>query len=327
MMQYPSELDMNILKEKMNLSDEVIRASRFSSEDLNTMYKDYLNRLPGLEELKNNFLSQYIVPAKDLPLHSYNGRVKEPYHLIEKIVRKRNTNDAKYNNMLVSDYYKYITDLIGCRILLVYRKDWEKVHDYLVELFPNDASQYIDTNHYASSYDSVALPLLKPYMAEGPVAHIRLGDPEIYRNKLKVLSNHYYRSLHYVVRCEEYYIEIQVRTLFDEAWGEVDHDVLYPYHKDDSILVGFSQLLNRVAGTGDEMSAYFKEVLLPERPIQKGLPLDVPITSTRHLRVSPFHNGTTSLAMPSSEIPSGSTSQEILDFTLFGDSGKFDKEV
>jgi len=71
---------MNILKGEMNLSDELINASRFSTEDLQTIYKDYVNnRLDVLEELKNRFVSQYIVPAKDLPLHSYNGRVKDPY--------------------------------------------------------------------------------------------------------------------------------------------------------------------------------------------------------------------------------------------------------
>lgn len=329
MAKYPPELDVNILKEKMNLSDEVIKASRFSVGDLQTIYKDYVdNRLDELEELKNGFVSQYIVPAKDLPLHSYNGRVKNPYHLIEKIIRKRSTNDAKYSDMLVSDYYKYITDLIGCRILLVYKRDWESVHDYLTGLFPNDTSRYIDSNHFVSSYDAVDVSVSQPYMAEPPVAHIRLGDPEIYQNKLKVLNNHYYRSLHYVLRYGAYYIEIQVRTLFDEAWGEVDHDVLYPYHKSDKVLVGFSQLLNRVAGAGDEMSIYFKEVLLPERPIQSSPPLDVPIQSTQNLTVSSFHNST-SLAsgMPLSTLPNGSTPKEILGVTLYGDLGKTGEEA
>lgn len=326
---YPPDLDMNILKGEMNLSDELINASRFSTEDLQTIYKDYVNnRLDVLEELKNRFVSQYIVPAKDLPLHSYNGRVKDPYHLIEKIIRKRNTNDAKYSNMLVSDYYKYITDLIGCRILLVYKRDWESVHNYLTEHFPNDTSRYIDCNHFASSYDAADASVSQPYMAEPPVAHIRLGDPEIYQNKLKVLNNHYYRSLHYVLRYGAYYVEIQVRTLFDEAWGEVDHDVLYPYHKSDKVLVGFSQLLNRVAGAGDEMSTYFKEILLPERPIQNGPPLDVPIQPTQNLIVSSYLNSTSrTSAVPPSSIPSGSTPEEILGFTLYGDLGKTGEEA
>ncbi len=322
MAKYPSELALNILKEKMNLSDDVIEASRFSMEDLQTIYKDYVDHhLDELEKLKNSFVSQYIVPAKGLPFHSYSGRVKDPYHLIEKIIRKRSTNGTKYGDMLVSDYYKYITDLIGCRILLVYKKDWKSVHNYLTELFPNDPSQYIDINHFASSYDKATASISQPYIVEPPVAHMRLGDPEIYQNKLKVQSNHYYRSLHYVLRYGAYYVEIQVRTLFEEAWGEVDHDVLYPCHKNNQTLVGFSELLNRVAGAGDEMSAYFKDVLLPGCPIQNGPPLDHPIQLTQNLTVPSFHSSTAS-AMPPSQLPSGSTPEEILGFTLYGNLGK-----
>ena len=86
-------------------------------------------------------------------------------------------------------------------------------------------------------------------------------------------------------------------------------------------MVGFSQLLNRVAGAGDEMSAYFKAVLLPERPIQDGPPLDVPIQLTQNLIVPSFHSSTVS-AMSPSQLPSGSTPAEILGFTLYGDLGK-----
>ncbi len=331
MAEYPLKLDLNKLKEEMHLSDEVIEASRFSKEDLQTIYQDYVeHRLDELEELKNRFVSQYIVSAKNLPFHSYSGRVKDPYHLIEKIIRKRSTNDVKYGDMLASDYYKYITDLIGCRILLVYKRDWEKVHNHLTSFFPNDASRYIDCNHFASSYDAADASTSHPYMAEPPVAHTRLGDPEIYQNKLKVLNNHYYRSLHYVLRYGTYYVEIQVRTLFDEAWGEVDHDVLYPYHKSDKVLVGFSQLLNRVAGTGDEMSAYFKDVLLPERPIEKSSPLDVPRQPAQTLTGPPSLGRTSqshSSAMPLSASPGGATPGEILGITLYGDLGKIEGEA
>ena len=84
-----------------------------------------------------------------------------------------------------------------------------------------------------------------------------------------------------------------------------------------------------MAGAGDEMSAYFKDVLLPERPIQNGPPLDVPIQPTQHLTVSSFHNGTSSSssATPTSSLSSGSTPAEILGFTLYGDLGKKGEEV
>lgn len=172
-----------------------------------------------------------------------------------------------------------MTDIIGCRILLIYKEDWRSVHDYLISQFPNDPSKYVDPNHYATSY---VITLQPPFMAEPPVAHIRLGDAEIYPETiLKVKRDRYYRSLHYIIRYEEYYVEIQVRTLFEEAWGEVDHDVLYPYYKNDALLVDFSKLINRAAGMSDEMSAYFRSKLSSGRPYQPGKLQDVPLTTVR----------------------------------------------
>lgn len=275
MAEYPPELDLNRLKKEMNLSDKAIAASGFTESELQSIYKDYLDRLDPLYDLKNRFVSEHIVSAKNLQLHSFSARIKEPDHLIEKIIRKRSTNDLKYRSMTTSDYYKYITDLIGCRILLVYKHDWEKVHDYLVGVFPDDPSLYIDENQYALSYD--VAPSIA-FMAEPPVAHMRLGDPEIYPPSMQIERDRYYRSLHYIIRYEEYYIELQVRTLFEEAWGEVDHDVLY---KDNPYLVDFSKLINRISGAGDAMSSYFKLKLFPLiPPTSSDTLIDVPITTT-----------------------------------------------
>lgn len=313
---YPSVLDLNKLKQEMNLSDEAIKNSGFTPEDLQTIYSDYLGRLPNLENLKNNFIFKYIAPAKGVRIHSYGGRVKSPTHLIEKIIRKRSTNDSKYKNMTVSDYYKYITDLIGCRILLVYKDDWKEVHNYLIQTFPNNSSAYIDQSSYVSSYDNACQ---FPFMAEAPVVHMRIGDAEIYpEDMVKVERGKYYRSLHYIVRINEYYVEIQVRTLFEEAWGEVDHDVLYPYHKDDTMLVNFSTLINRAAGMSDEMSAYFKTELSQREPINRGILRDVPLVFDEHNleTLPPFPTHSAIPIVP--QDPNESTPDKILSSIIYG---------
>jgi putative GTP pyrophosphokinase len=55
-------------------------------------------------------------------------------------------------------------------------------------------------------------------------------------------------------------VEIQGRTLFEEGWSEIDHDIVYPYFKDDIMLNDFSTLLNRLSGMADEMSSYFRRM-------------------------------------------------------------------
>lgn len=69
-------------------------------------------------------------------------------------------------------------------------------------------------------------------IAERPKVYIRPGDDEHFYvgiSGIKLESERgYYRSIHYIIKYGGYYIEVQVRSIFEEAWGEVDHDVLYP---------------------------------------------------------------------------------------------------
>ena len=57
-----------------------------------------------------------------------------------------------------------------------------------------------------------------------------------------------------------YYVEIQGRTLFEEGWSEVDHDIVYKEAEDDEMLCDYSKLLNRLSGLADEMSSYFRRM-------------------------------------------------------------------
>ena len=78
--------------------------------------------------------------------------------------------------------------------------------------------------------------------------------------QIEVRTGGYYRSLHYIIKYHGYYLEIQGRTLFEEGWSEIDHDIVYPYYKDDEMLTEFSGLLNRLSGMADEMSSYFRKM-------------------------------------------------------------------
>lgn len=92
-------------------------------------------------------------------------------------------------------------------------------------------------------------------------AFIRNGDArEIYDELLPpdcVIDGKVYRSVHYIIKYKGVYLEIQVRTLFEEGWGEIDHAVVYPYFQNDQILKEYTELLNRLSGLADEMSGFF----------------------------------------------------------------------
>ncbi|MFH1898172.1 MAG: hypothetical protein ABH886_08050 [Candidatus Desantisbacteria bacterium] len=102
------------------------------------------------------------------------------------------------------------------------------------------------------------------YIAEKPIVYTRKGDGEIYENDdiddIDIKDVESYRSVHYVIKYNGYYIEVQVRTIFEDGWGEIDHNILYPYYVDAKLLKGFSTLLSRLTGMADEMSSYFKTI-------------------------------------------------------------------
>lgn len=70
-----------------------------------------------------------------------------------------------------------------------------------------------------------------------------------------------YRSIHYIVidapnQRDKFFAEIQVRTIFEEAWSEIDHRVRYPDYSEDPLLEEFLLILNRIAGSADEMGSF-----------------------------------------------------------------------
>ena len=175
---------------------------------------------------------------------------------MEKIIRKRKENPEKFARLDHTNYYKFVTDLIGIRVFFLYREDWIHFHRYLTSRFENDPALYIqdrlkdfdeDPDHY--------------YLAECPRAYMRTGDSKIYDSKeIEIITDGIYRSLHYIVKYQGQYIEIQGRTLFEEGWGEVDHDIVYKEAEDDEMLRDYSKLLNRLSGLADEMSSYFRRM-------------------------------------------------------------------
>jgi len=209
-----------------------------------------------LHDISKDFIDEYLYEIDQAGIHSYRYRTKDVEHLLEKIQRKQRENPEKFKGLDHTNYYKFITDLIGIRVFFLYREDWKHFHEYITKCFENNPDLYVvdrladfdeDENHY--------------YIAERPKVYKRSGDSKIYDdNEIEVKSEGIYRSLHYIIKYKGYYVEIQGRTLFEEGWGEVDHDIVYPHNQDDEMLREYSKMLNRLSGLADEMSSYFRKM-------------------------------------------------------------------
>ena len=126
----------------------------------------------------------------------------------------------------------------------------------ITKRFENDPALYIrdrlqdfdeDPDHY--------------YIAERPKAYKRTGDTKIYdSSQIEIITDGIYHSQHYIIKYKGYYVEIQGRTLFEEGWSEIDHDIVYKEAEDDEMLRDYSKLLNRLSGLADEMSSYFRRI-------------------------------------------------------------------
>ena len=239
-----------------NLTDNDLMAAGITWDELDAILKEYQKTEELLRGIGKDFINDYLYDIDKAGIHSYRYRTKEPGHLLEKIIRKRTENPDRFAGLDHTNYYKYITDLIGIRVFFLYREDWIHFHRYITRTFENNPDIYVedrladfdnDTAHY--------------YIAERPKVYKRSGDSRIYDEKeIDIIAGGIYRSLHYVIKYKGYYVEIQGRTLFEEGWSEIDHDIVYPYYKDDEMLKDFSKLLNRLSGMADEMSSYFRRM-------------------------------------------------------------------
>ena len=239
-----------------NISEEDLAAANISWDELVLIEQEYHKLEKTMRELGKSFIDEYLYDIETAGIHSYRYRIKTAEHLLEKVIRKRKENPEKFAQLDHTNYYKFVTDLIGIRVFFLYREDWKHFHHYLTGRFENDPALYVqdrlrDFDENPDHY----------YLAERPRAYKRTGDSKIYDgNEIQIISDGIYRSLHYIVKYKGQYIEIQGRTLFEEGWGEVDHDIVYKDAEDDEMLRDYSKLLNRLSGLADEMSSYFRRL-------------------------------------------------------------------
>lgn len=209
--------------------------------ELVKIYEDYLQLIPSLEKEAEYIVSKMI----DAPsVHSVRRRVKNPKHLIEKIIRKG--QKYKDRNICVENYRDIVTDLIGIRVLHLFKDDWKDIHSNILNLWE---------------------------LKETPQVNIRRGDYnlQLFRESIAdlnceiIVREHGYRSVHYLVKIPitislYVLVEIQVRTVFEEAWSEIDHIMRYPYDTDNPIITEYLAIFNRIVGCADEMGTFLKKV-------------------------------------------------------------------
>lgn len=173
-------------------------------------------------------------------VHSVRWRIKDCEHMLEKIVRKRAAKSDKYLEIDAQNYYSIITDLIGIRALHLFKNEALEIDASIRE-----NQQLIDT--------------------EQPLVYTRKGDTvseDVFPRDRFEHREHPagYRSVHYIIKAQpqkrQVFAEVQVRTIFEEGWSEIDHRVRYPNFNADEMVNVFLAIFNRLAGQADEMGSF-----------------------------------------------------------------------
>lgn len=249
-------MDKQDFMDEYQLTDADLTKANISWDELALIEAEHLKIEGTLREIGKSFIDEYLYDIETAGIHSYRYRTKGVAQLLEKVIRKKKENPEKFAPLDHTNYHKFVTDLIGIRVFFLYREDWRHFHRYITRRFENDPALYIqdrlqDFDENPDHY----------YLAERPRAYMRSGDSKIYDdNEFEIVADGIYRSLHYIVKYKGQYIEIQGRTLFEEGWGEIDHDIVYKEAEDDEMLRDYSKLLNRLSGLADEMSSYFRRM-------------------------------------------------------------------
>lgn len=213
---------------------EIISKNNISNNNLKEIYEDYIDYKNSYEN-QAGFIANILRSQNNV--HSVKSRIKDPERLMEKIIRKTEDRKDKYGDdfeFTVDNYKNEINDLIGIRVIHIFKDQWQGIHDFIIKTW-----KVIEITANVREGDNIEV----------------FDDPNIeVRSKASG-----YRSVHYLV---EFYptnkkviAEIQVRTIFEEGYGEIDHRLRYSHNEIPEILKSNLLLFNRIVGSADEMAS------------------------------------------------------------------------
>jgi putative GTP pyrophosphokinase len=182
---------------------------------IEALVKKYQGDIPIFATIATNLEAILDGPGLRALRHSMKSRVKDPEHLRDKLIRKLADahKDGVPFDITEENLFERINDLVGLRILHLHTTQFGDIDRALRPI--------LDENRYV--------------IIDGPVARTWDDEYRAYFEGIGVAtsgSSRMYTSVHYIIDLStktKRTAEIQVRTLAEELWGEVDHTINYPH--------------------------------------------------------------------------------------------------
>lgn len=236
-----TELTEEAFRLQANISDEQWLNSKINWEDLKAIETHYNEQEKSLRSAAELIASR----IRDFPsVHSVRWRIKDSFSLLKKIYRKKidPNSDKKWLTVNSDNYLSVVTDLIGVRVLHLLKSECIAIDNAVRATW--DPSEVIV---YSRMGDSVLNAIAE------------MDDVR------SVTHSNGYRSIHYIIHLQPeksvLTAELQVRTIFQEGWSEIDHRVKYPDFSDDPLVAYFLNVFNGLAGSADDMGSFLMDLI------------------------------------------------------------------
>jgi putative GTP pyrophosphokinase len=187
--------------------------------------KKFEKERDDFEQVRDHVESMLRSLQKQCPeVHSFKVRLKSAKSLRDKLNRQWEvaTGKGKAFKITSENFYLKFNDLVGGRILHLNLSQFAQIHEAIMA--------EVQRNGYRLHK---GMPQAKSWDPESKVYFSSLGINWVEKESL-------YTSVHYELtmpgRKPNRTFEIQVRTLAEELWGEIDHVYNYP-HKTSSVAI------------------------------------------------------------------------------------------
>ena len=218
-----------------------------STQDLRDRHPEiiqaYEDNLESFEHFHKTVRSFFETRSLAKHVHSVRHRLKDIDHLLEKIERKNREDAAlpeadRKGAISADNLFSRVTDIAGVRALHLHFSQFEYIHQSLMAKV--EEGEFV--------------------LFECPKAYTWYPQSGAYLQRLGLrqeTKENYYTSIHYVLRPNSKSVatcEVQVRTLLEEVWGEVDHTMNYPVPTKDPHCLEQILVLARLVGAGTHLA-------------------------------------------------------------------------
>lgn len=200
--------------------------SDFMINTLDTIMNEYYQRIEIYKKMKRDVedIINTLIEVHHIKISTMSLRIKTEQALRNKIISKN-----KYLHL------EDITDVLGCRILTLFETDVERILDLLEQTF--EICEIVDKrkknkpNRIEFGYNSVHMV-------------VKFTD-----ERCKLVEYQKYQDIRF---------EIQLRTVLQHAWAEVEHGLGYKSYYEPPMDI--KRKLNRLAGTLEILDEEFESI-------------------------------------------------------------------